>query len=117
MLALTTRTPGRSVRTPGPDLDDLAGELVPEHRAGLEARSQAVEGEEVGAADRGRVDGDDRVLRLEDPRIGDVVDSDVAGRPKDDRLHGAASVPAEPAPPLSAGSVEPTPAGCSISTR
>ena len=95
MLAFTTRCPGRTARTAGPDLDDLAGELVAEHGAGLEARRQAVEGEEVGAADRRRPHRDDRVAGLEDRRLGHLVDADVAGALQDDGPH----------------------AGCSISTR
>jgi hypothetical protein len=92
MLALTTRPDSRHRRT---DLDDLAGELVAEHRPRLEAGREPVEGEEVGAADRGRMDGDDCVAGLENRRVGDLFDRDVARRAEDDGPH----------------------AGCSISTR
>src|SRR5439155_4816054 len=77
------------------DLDDLAGELVAEHGPRLEAGREPVEGEEVGAADRGRTNSDDCVAQPEDRRVGYLFDRDDARRTEDDRRH----------------------AGCSISTR
>ena len=91
----TTRSPDADAAHVGARLDDDAGELVAEDRAVLEARREAVEREQVGAADRRRRDLHDRVARLEDRRIRHRVDADVAGRAQDDRPH----------------------AGCSISTR
>ena len=64
----------------GARLDDGAGELVAEDRAVLEARREAVEREQVGAADGRRRDLHDGVARVEDRRIRHRVDADVAGR-------------------------------------
>ena len=50
------------------DLDDRADGLVAEDRAGLHLGHVALEDVQVGAADRGRVDADDRVRRLLDGR-------------------------------------------------
>jgi hypothetical protein len=90
---------------------------VAEDRPRLEPRRQAVEREQIGPADCGRTHANDRVARRLDLRIGDVVHPDVAGGTQHDRLHDSASAPAKPPPSLWAGSVEPMPAGCSISTR
>src|SRR5207249_11499783 len=57
-------------------LDDLAHELVPEDVAALHGRHEAVVQMEIGAADRGGCDPDDRVPRVEDLGIGDVLDLD-----------------------------------------
>src|SRR5690242_18656884 len=78
-----------------PNFDDLAGELVPEDRAHLEAGRKTVIREEVSAADRRSANGHDRVARLENRRIRDLVDAELPRFVEHDRLH----------------------AGCSISTR
>ena len=48
--------------------------LVPEHVAGRQVRSEHPVQVQVRAADRGRGDRDDRVVRLLDPRVGHVGD-------------------------------------------
>ena len=69
--------------------DDDAGKLVPQDRAVLEPRREAVQGKEVGAADRSRPHLDDGVRRLHDPGVGDVLDADVTGPGEDDGSHPA----------------------------
>ena len=68
----TTRSPTRSFVAvdAGPDLDDLAHELVAHDVALLHRRHVAVEQVQVGAADRGRGDPHDRVAAVEDPGSG-----------------------------------------------
>jgi hypothetical protein len=61
---------------PGPDLDDLAHELVAHDVAVLHRRDVPVEQVQVRPADRGRGDPDDRVAPVEDSRVGDVADLD-----------------------------------------
>ena len=95
MLVLTTRWPTRTSRTSEPTSTTTPGELVPEHRAVLEARRHAVEREEVGAADRGRPHLDDGVGRLLDHGISDRLHADVTDTGEHHGPH----------------------AGCSISTR
>ena len=58
-------------------LADYPDELMAEDRPGLESRSPAVEGKEIGTADGGRPHFDDRVGRLLDTRLGDLLDPDV----------------------------------------
>ena len=70
MHETSTRSPGAIVVTAGADLDDRADGLVPEDRAGLHLGDVALEDVQIGAADRGRVDPDDRVRRLENRRVG-----------------------------------------------
>ena len=53
------------------DLDDGADRLVAENRSRLHLGHVALEDVQVGAADRRRVDPDDRVGRLDDRRVGD----------------------------------------------
>src|SRR6185436_17102263 len=86
---------GLHVADVGARLDDGACELVAQDRAVLEARREAVEREQVGAADRRQRDLHDRVAGVEDRRVRHRVDTDVARGAEDDGPH----------------------AGCSISTR
>ena len=61
----------------GADLDHLAHEFVADDVARAHGRDIAVVEVEVGAADRGRGDLEDRVARIDDLGIGDGVDADV----------------------------------------
>jgi hypothetical protein len=68
-----TRSPRVERRYGVAGLDDGAHRLVAEDRARLNLGHVALEDVQVGAADRGRVDADDRVRRLLDRRVGDLV--------------------------------------------
>src|SRR5919202_1139274 len=61
----------------GPDLDDLAHEIVAHDVAVLHRRDVPVQQVQVRPADGGRGDPDDRVAPVEDPRVGDVADLDL----------------------------------------
>jgi hypothetical protein len=63
----STRSPGSRVVTASPILDDCADGPVAEDRP-PDLGDVALEDVEVGAADRGRVDADDRVGRI--PMVG-----------------------------------------------
>src|SRR5919201_4360230 len=69
------------------DLLDDPHRLVAEDVAVLHAGRLAAVEVEVGAADRRRGDADDRVDRLLDPRVGDVLDAELLGPVPDDCLH------------------------------
>ena len=77
----TTRSPTFRFLTAAPDLDDLAHELVAEDVALLHRRHEAVVEVQVGAADRGRGDLDDRVALVEDLRVGNVAHLDRSACP------------------------------------
>src|SRR5262249_48938187 len=68
------------------DLEDGADVLVADREPGLDLDAPVgdVEG---GAADPGRVDGDDRVVRREQLRIGAFLDPDLSGPLEGDRAH------------------------------
>ena len=70
MHETSTRSPAHDGCDRGADLDDRADGLVAEDRARLHLGHVALEDVQVRAADRGRVDADDRVRRLEDGRVG-----------------------------------------------
>ena len=69
---------GRQGRDLGADLLDDADELVA-HRASAGGRRQVVVRVQVAAADAGAHDPHDRVGRLHDDGVGNVLDPDVAG--------------------------------------
>ena len=73
------------------DLDDHAHRLVAEDVARLHRRHVAVVEVQVGAADAGGRDLDDRVARVLDLRVGDGVDADVALAVPAEGSHGASS--------------------------
>ena len=75
---ITTRSPRRDVRDVGADLLDDPHRLVAEDVALAHERAEHLVQVQVGAADPGRRDPDDRVGRLLDRRVGDRVDPDVA---------------------------------------
>ena len=85
---------GITTRSPGLDVLDLAAHLL-HHSHGLVAQDVALvdEGAEhlvevqIGAADAGRGDANDRVRRLLDPRIGNGVDAHVALSMPGDSFH------------------------------
>jgi hypothetical protein len=62
----------------GPDLDDLAHELVAQDVALLHRRHEAVVEVEIRAADRGRGDADDGVAGVQDLGIRDLLDPDIS---------------------------------------
>ncbi|PSK62863.1 hypothetical protein B0E53_05229 [Micromonospora sp. MH33] len=62
---------------PGPDLLDDAHRLVAEDVTGLQVRPEHLVQVQVGSADRGRGDPDDRIGRLLDPGVRYVLDADV----------------------------------------
>ena len=74
-------------RRPGTDLDDLAHELVTEDVAFHHGGDVAVVEVEVGAADRRQRDAHDGVVRVDDLRIGDLVDAHVVHAVPDHSLH------------------------------
>src|SRR5690606_5020282 len=55
--------------------DNLAHELVTENVASVHGRHVAVVKMQIGAADRGRGHFDDGITRIENPRIGHVLDA------------------------------------------
>src|SRR5581483_5619905 len=59
------------------DLHHLAHEFVTDDVAGLHERNEPVVEVEIGAADRGRRHAHDRVVLVEDLRIGHVLDAHV----------------------------------------
>ena len=73
----TTRSPTFSFLIVCADLDDLAHELMAEDVAALHRRDEAVEQVQVGAADGGEGDLDDRVARIQDLRIRNPLDAHV----------------------------------------
>ena len=73
----------------GADCLDDADELVPHPPAGL-ARLHRLVRPEIAAADRGAGDADERVGRLDEVGVGDVLDPDVAGAVHDGCAHPAA---------------------------
>ena len=79
----------------GAHLHDDPREFVAEDRPVLEAGSQPVKRKEVGAADGGSIDADDRVRLHLQEGIRNLLEADVSRSPQDDSFH----------------------AGCSISTR
>ena len=74
----------------GADLLDDAHRLVAEDVALAHERAEDLVEVEVGAADAGRRDADDRVGRVLDARIGDGVDADVALPMPGDSFHALA---------------------------
>src|SRR5262249_5596098 len=70
------------------ELHDLAHELVAEDVAALHRRHEAVVEVEIRAADRRRGDPHDRVARVEDPRVRDLLDADLALAHPEVGLHG-----------------------------
>ena len=72
MQEARTRSPGGQAADAAADLDDRADRLVAEDPAGLHVGHVAAENVQVGAADRDRVDLDDRVARVDDLRVRDV---------------------------------------------
>jgi hypothetical protein len=71
----------------GAGLDDRADGLVTEDGARLYRGHIALEDVQVGAADRGSVDLDDRVGRRLDGRVGDGVPGALSGTVIDQSLH------------------------------
>src|SRR5262245_56701261 len=65
---------------------DLADELVADHEAGLDLDPPVID-VEIRAADAARLDADDRVVRRQHLRLGDVIDLYLAGRLEGDRAH------------------------------
>ena len=92
----TTRTarrrgrPALTVRDLGADVLDDADELVAHPLAGL-ARLHRLVRPEVAAADAGAGDADERVGGLDQARVGDVLDPDVAGAVHDSCAHDSRS--------------------------
>src|SRR4030095_13007355 len=66
---------------------DLAHEFVAEDVALLHGWDVAVVDMQIGPADRGRGDLDDRIARIDDLRIGDAFDADVFFAVITDRFH------------------------------
>jgi hypothetical protein len=75
------------VRHLGADLLDDPHRLVAEDVARVDEHAEHLVEVEVGAADRGRGDADDRVGRFPDRRIGHLLDADVALAVERQRLH------------------------------
>ena len=71
------------------DLEDRADGLVAEDRPGLDLGHVALEDVQVGPADRGRVDADDRVRRLLEAGIRDSSQERCAGTVVDQSFHGS----------------------------
>jgi hypothetical protein len=61
----------------GADLDDLAHELMADHVAGAHEGDVAADLVQVGPTDRAEVDLEDRVLVVEQLRVGDLVDREL----------------------------------------
>ena len=95
---------GRDVGADG--LDD-ADELVPHPAAGVVVRHRLVR-PQVAAADRGAGDPHERVGRLDQPRVRDVLDANVAGSVHHCRAHGQMPPIRRRSGTGSAGSREPT---------
>ena len=70
----------------GADLHDLPAALVADDPRALDLRHAAVPDVEIGAADRGGGHPEDRVVVLDDPRDGDLVEADML-RPMVDQSH------------------------------
>ncbi len=68
--------------------DDLPHELVTDDIAFLHTTHQAIVKVQVGTTDRGRGDLDDRVTRLQDPGIVDVIDANVVRAVPSQCFHG-----------------------------
>ena len=83
---ITTRSPGAIWVTSGPTSSTIPIGSCP-HIALLEERAHQLVGVQVRAADRGQRDAHDRVGRLFDPRIRDLLDADVTPAVPGDRLH------------------------------
>ena len=81
-----TKSPSLTRAHLGAGFDHDADELVPHAPAGL-ARLHRLVRPEVAAADPGAGDGDDGVGRLDQLRVGHVLDADVAGAVHDCRAH------------------------------
>ena len=92
----TTRSPTFSFVIVAADLDDLAHELVAEDVAAPHRRDEAVEQVQVGAADRGERDLDDRVARVQDLGIGHLLDAHIVRSVPAQCFHRAASLAAVP---------------------
>ena len=85
---ITTRSPLARLRDLGADLLDDPHRLVAEDVALAHERAEDLVEVQVGTADAGRRDADDRVGRLLDGRVGDGVDADVALAVPGDSSHG-----------------------------
>jgi hypothetical protein len=72
----------------GADLDDLAHRLVSHDVANAHRRDEAVHQVQIGPADAGRGDADDRVLGILDDGIGHFLAAQVLLALPADRLHG-----------------------------
>src|SRR6185437_14015882 len=85
------RSDDEVARLDGADLSanrlDDADELVA-HAPPLLARLHRLVGPEIAAADAGPGDGEKRIGRLDDPRVGDGLDPNVAGAVHDSCSHG-----------------------------
>jgi hypothetical protein len=80
----------------GPRLDDLAHELVAHDGALVEAGLPPMPDVEIGSADGGHPDADDRIGGREQDRIGDAVASQIVNAVKGEGVHGG-SEPDQPA--------------------
>jgi hypothetical protein len=90
MHETSTRSPGAGQRRHGATgLDDGADGFVAEDRPRLHLGHVAVEDMEVGPADRRRVDPHDRVGRLLDRGVRNLVPGAVPGTVVHERLHGS----------------------------
>ena len=76
----------RDIRHGGAGFFDHAHELMAEHHV-FELRKEAVVDVQIGAADRGRCDTDNYVLRIFDAWIIHVIDFDMAGPVKYECFH------------------------------
>src|SRR3989475_6264128 len=70
----------------GTDGLDHADRLVAHASAGLDRLHQLVR-PEIAAADAGAADGDERVSRLDQAGVGDVLDADISGAVQDGCSH------------------------------
>ena len=89
---MTTKSPAFTVRTSAPDgLDDADGLVA--HALARRRLGPRLVRPEVAAADAGAGDADDRVGRVDDRGVGDVLDANVAGLVHDGCTHGGLPVP------------------------
>ena len=91
MHEIRTWSPGLNAGDAGADLVDDADAFVAENAAGLAGRHVALEDVQVGAADRGLGDPDDRIGRRSDGRLGTIFQGLLAGSVIDECFHEARS--------------------------